>query len=395
MAHRFDIDRARRDTRAAGDIIHFNNAGASLMPAPVADRLHAYLEREEREGGYETADREQEALDHFYRATASLLNCHPDEIAFVENATRAWDMAFYSFKFAPGDKILTTLAEYGSNVIAYNQQAERYGVEIVFVPNDEYGQIDTAVLANMIDDRVKLIAISHIPTGNGLVNPAAAVGQIARAAGIPFLLDSCQGIGQIPVDVAAIGCDIVCGTGRKFLRGPRGTGLLYVRRDLLSHLEPPFLDQHAATLLSPTSYRVRPDAKRFENWEQYLAGKAALATAVEYALSYGLDAIQERIYHLAAILRQKLAAIDGVTVRDLGQEQCGLVTFTAVQKSPTELKRLLRRQRINVSTSEGAGNLVLFQHEGLTSVVRASLHYFNTEQEIDYFIATLRQLLAE
>ncbi len=389
----FDIARARADTRHCENIVHFNNAGAALMPRPVADALHAYLYKEERVGGYETADEERESLDRFYHATAKLLNCAADEIAFVENATRAWDMAFYSFRFSAGDRILTTLAEYGSNVIAYNHQARRCGVEIVFVPNDEFGQIDTRRLENLIDERVKLISISHIPTGGGLVNPAAAVGKIAKAANVPFLLDACQAVGQLPLDVEAIGCDILCGTGRKYLRGPRGTGFLYVCKGLADRLDPPFLDLHAATLVSPTAYRVRPDAGRFENWEQYFAGKGALGVAVDYALSYGMNAIQSRIYHLAGKLREKLAKIEGVEITDEGRERCGIVTFTAGSLSPPEIQRRLKPYRINVSTAGGSGNLVSFRQRGLEEVVRASVHYYNTEAEIDYFMETLQVIL--
>ena len=395
MPQTFDIDRARKDTRACNDIVHFNNAGAALMPIPVADALHDYLRKEEHHGGYETSDSEIETLNNVYQASATLLNCHPDEIAFVENATRAWQMAFYGFKFSPGDKILTSVAEYGSNVVAYNHQAQRYGVEVVFVPNDEYGQLDVNALKNLIDDRVKLISVTHIPTGGGLVNPAQAIGRIARQAKIPFLLDTCQSVGQMPVDVAALGCDIACGTGRKFLRGPRGTGLLYVRKGLIETLDPPILDQHAAALVSPNSYQIRPDAKRFEGWEQFFAGKAALGVAIDYAMSYGLDAIQTRIYHLADLLRAKLSAIDGLQLTDEGQEQCGIVTFTAEQLSPPQIKQKLSEQRINVSTSKGSGSLVSFEQRGLTEVVRASLHYYNTEQEIDYFIQTLQKIITQ
>ena len=395
MKNDFDINRARTETRYCEDVVHFNNAGAALMPMPVADTLHDYLYKEERIGGYETANEEKESLDNFYRAAAKLLNCEANEIAFVENATRAWDMAFYSFKFSPGDRILTTLAEYGSNVIAYNQQAKRYGVEIIFVPNDEFGQIDIHALENLVDDRVRLISISHIPTGGGLVNPASAVGRIAKAANIPFLLDACQSVGQLPLNVEEIGCDILCGTGRKYLRGPRGTGLLYVRKNLIEQLEPPLLDQHAATLISPTAYKIRSDAKRFENWEQYFAGKAALGVAIDYALSYGLEAIQSRIYHLSGQLRNKLINIGGVELTDEGLEKCGIVTFTAEQLPPLAIKRYLREHRINVSTSKGSGSLVSFQHRGLTEVVRASVHYYNTEQEIDYFIETLQIILSK
>ena len=395
MKNKFDINRARTDTRHCEDVVHFNNAGASLMPIPVTTTLHNYLYKEERMGGYETAVSEKESLDNFYRAAGKLLNCGTDEIAFAENATRAWDMAFYSFKFSPGDKILTTLAEYGSNVIAYIQQAKRYDVEVVFVPSDEYGQIDVHALENLIDDRVKLIAISHIPTGGGLVNPANAVGRIAKAANIPYLLDACQSVGQLPLNVEEIGCDILSSTGRKYLRGPRGTGLLYVRKGFVEQLEPPFLDQHAATLISPTSYKIRSDAKRFENWEQYLAGKAALGAAIDYALSYGLDAIQSRIYQLSASLRTKLMDIEGVEITDEGLEKCGIVTFTTSRLSPSAIKKQFKKHRINVSVSAGSGSLVSFQDRGLTEVVRASVHYYNTEQEIAYFIEALRIILSK
>ena len=390
---RFDIDRARRDTRACQELLHFNNAGASLMPAPVADALRAYLGEEERNGGYETADSEAGALENFYQASARLLNCNPDEIAFAENATRAWDMAFYAFDFAPGDRILTTISEYGSNVIAYLQQAQAKGVEVVFVPDDEHGQIDVAALEDAIDERAKLISISHIPTGGGLVNPAAEVGRVAQAAGVPFLLDACQSIGQLPLDVEALGCDILSGTGRKYLRGPRGTGLLYVRREWIERLRPPLLDQHAATLTSPSSYTIRNDAKRFENWEQNFAGKAALGVAIDYALSWGLDSVWERVQALAASLRERLRSLDGVTVVDQGEIQCGIVTFTVEALRLADIKASLRLRRINVVVSGDSGNLVSYQQRGLQHTLRASVHYFNTDDEIDRFIEVLQDLL--
>lgn len=389
----FDIDRARRETRACENLIHFNNAGSSLMPSPISDTLHAFLTKEEEFGGYETAHLEEAALERFYASFAKLLNCESSEIAYVENATRAWDMAFYSFKFNQGDKILTTISEYGSNVIAYLQQARRYGVELVFVPNDDYGQIDVEALGKMIDGRTKLISISHIPTGGGLVNPAKEVGKIAKEAGIPFLLDACQSIGQIPLDVKDIGCDMASGTGRKYLRGPRGTGLLYVSKEWANRLEPPMLDQHAANLISPSQYEIEPGAKRFENWEQYFAGKAALGVAADYAMTWGLEAIQSRIYALASLLRTKLTAIDGLTVTDEGKEQCGIVTFMTEQKTPPDIKAELAKRRINVSTPAGSGSLVSFQHRGLSHLVRASLHYFNTEKEIETFCDALQEIL--
>ncbi|MGB1249721.1 MAG: aminotransferase class V-fold PLP-dependent enzyme [Candidatus Promineifilaceae bacterium] len=389
----FDIERAREETLGCDEIVHFNNAGSSLMPIPVSDFLHAYLYQEERIGGYETAAAQARMLENFYTATAKLLNCNSAEIAFIENATRAWDMAFYSFQFQPGDKILTTISEYGSNVIAYLQAAKRTGAEVVFVPDDEHGQIDVDALESMIDERVKLIAISHIPTGGGLVNPAAAVGKIANAAGVPYLLDACQSVGQLEVDVQAIGCDMLSGTGRKYLRGPRGTGLLYVRQSLIEQLDPPFLDQYAADLVSPTEYVIRSDARRFENWERYFAGQAALGVAIDYALEWGVDAIQARIYHLASILRSELSKIKSITIEDEGRERCGLVTWQSSTHSGEYIKSALAAQKINVSLSSGSGTLVSFEGRGIKELVRSSVHYFNTEEEIGRFIDVLKPIV--
>ena len=393
MTTTFDIARARAETRACENVIHFNNAGSSLMPAPVADYLHEFLKLEENIGGYESVEREAVALDNFYQATARLVNCKPTEVAYAENATRAWDMAFYGMSFESGDRILTTMSEYGSNVIAYNQQAKRYGAEVVFVADDEYGQIDVDALREMIDDRVKLISISLIPTGGGLVNPAAEVGKVAKSAGIPYLLDACQGVGQIPLDVAELGCDMLSATGRKFLRGPRATGFLYVKSTMMDKLVPPLLDQHAADLISPGEYKMVDDARRFENWEQYFAGKAALGVAIDYAIEWGLESIRDRVFSLATMLRSRLGELDGIELTDQGQVKCGIVTFKTDQMEAGRIKSAMQQRCINVSVSDGSGSLVSFQQRGITSVVRASVHYFNTEQEIDTFIDTLKEII--
>jgi selenocysteine lyase/cysteine desulfurase len=388
-----ELARARRDTRALPERIHFNNAGASLMPAVVADALHSYLNDEEQYGGYETAGLRAVELDNFYQSFAKLLNCRTDEIAYIENATRAWDMIFYSIPLKPGDRILTSVAEYGSNVIAYLQRARQSGAELVIVPDDEYGQLDTRALESLIDDKTRLISVSHIPTGGGLVNPVKEIGRIANAAGVPYLLDACQSMGQLPVDVKEIGCDFASGTGRKYLRGPRGTGVLYVSAAMSEQMEPVMLDQHAADLITPDEYRVIDGARRFENWEQFFAGKAALGVAVDYALSWGIENIAARNTLLADQLRSKLSAIAGVTVTDEGATRCAIVTFCALQKSATELQKLFAAESVNVSVSSGSGTLRSYQQRGLDEVVRASVHYYNTDEEIDLFIDKLQHFL--
>ncbi len=389
-----DVERARRDTPGCAEILHFNNAGSSLMPDPVLRATVGHLELEARIGGYEAAAREEEALERVYGATARMLGCAPDEIAVVENATRAWDMAFYSIPFGPGDRILTAQAEYASNYIAYLQVARKTGAVVEPVPSDERGRISVSALRDMMDERVKLVAITHVPTNGGLVNPAKEVGEVARESGCLYLLDVCQSAGQMPLDVGEIGCDMLSATGRKYLRGPRGTGFLYVRREVLERLEPPFLDLHAAEWTASDQFEIRPDARRFENWETNFAGKIGLGVALDYALDIGLEAIRERVYALAERLRVRLASIPGVVVRDLGEERCGIVTFTAEGRRPDEIKGALAARAINVSIASPASTLLDSEERGLGEIVRASVHYFNTDDEIERFCATLGEVLS-
>lgn len=389
----FDLERARRETPGCENVLHFNNAGASLMPQPVLDALVSHLQLESQIGGYEAAERERDKIENAYDAVASMLNCAREEIAVVENATRAWDMAFYSLPLEAGDRILTAQSEYASNYIAFLQVARKTGAEIVPVPNDEHGQISVAALRERIDERVKLIALTHVPTNGGLVNPAAAVGRVAREAGIPFLLDACQSAGQMPLDVDELGCDMLSATARKHLRGPRGIGFLYVRSSLLERLEPPFLDLHAAKWVAPDRFEMRPDARRFENWETNVAAKIGLGVAVDYARAWGLDAIKSRVTTLAEDLRARLRDTRGVTVHDLGRERCGIVTFTVAGKESSEIRNRLREQAVNVSVTEPAGTLLDSRARHLAPMVRASVHYYNTAEEIERFLTALAAII--
>jgi cysteine desulfurase/selenocysteine lyase len=301
-------------------------------------------------------------------------------------------MAFYSLRFEKGDRILTAKAEYASNFIAFLQVAQRTGAMVEVIPDDAHGQVSVKALQEMLDDRVKLIAITHVPTNGGLVNPAAAIGRVARAAGVLYLLDACQSAGQMPLDVDELGCDMLAATGRKYLRGPRGTGFLYVRGGLIERLEPPLLDLHAATLVAHDRYEIRPDARRFENWESYVAGKIGLGVAVSYALEWGLGAIRERVYALAAGLRARLASVPGVTVRDRGAERCGIVTFTMAGREPGAIKQALLTQGINVHVSATGDSRLEVESRDVSGVVRASVHYYNSEDEIERLCAALAAL---
>ena len=387
-----DIEKIRADTPSCQEIIHFNNAGASLMPKPVFAALQRVLEDENRLGGYEAERRAQPDIQGFYAAFGALLNADPDEIAYVENATRAWDMVFYGLRLGKGDRVITHSSEYASNYLALLQQSRRLGFEIDLVPSDRFGQIDVEQLEPMLTPQTKLIAITHVPTQGGLVNPAAAVGELAQKHGIAYLLDACQSVGQIDVDVAQIGCDFLSGTGRKFLRGPRGTGFLYVRRSMLERIDPPFVDLLSAKWTAHNSYEFAAGAKRFENWESNVAGRVALGEAVRYAKAIGLNHIETRVAKLADVLREALSDIKGVQVRDLGQTKCGIVTFTKEGRDPQFIEERLREKGINVSVALMTSARLDLEARNLSSLVRASVHYFNTEDEISRFVQAVKNI---
>ncbi|GEO19061.1 aminotransferase class V-fold PLP-dependent enzyme [Microvirga aerophila] len=387
-----DVMRLRADTPGIANCLHFNNAGAALMPRPVVDAVVGHVEREAAIGGYEAAAEAAGPLDRVYHGVARLVGAQPDEIALTENATVAWQRAFYSLSFGPGDRILTASAEFAANYVAFLQIAKRTGATIEVVPNDGSGALDPEALERMIDERVRLIAITWVPTNGGLVNPAEAVGRIARAHNILYLLDACQTVGQFPIDVEALGCDMLTATGRKFLRAPRGTGFLYMRRGLLETIEPAMIDLFGAPWVEPGRYELRPDARRFETWETNYAVRLGLGAAVDYALSVGLEGIAGRCGALSSELRTRLSEIPGVLVCDLGAVKASIVSFTVKDIEARTVMERLSAEGINVSVSPPASTPLDATARNLPSVVRASPHYYNTEDEVERLIAAVTRI---
>lgn len=387
-----NISRLRSQTPGTNNVIHFNNAGASLMPRPVSEAMISYLEEETAYGGYETAQKYEEKIKEVYSHIAGLINAKPGEIALMENATAAWNMAFHALDFESGDRILTSASEYASNYIAYIKLQEQVDISVEVIPSEVSGQTSTEALARMMDEDVKLVSITHIPTNSGLVNPVKEIGKIIQKHSCLYLVDACQSVGQYPVDVQRTGCDMLSATGRKYLRGPRGTGFLYVNNNALSGLTPPFLDLHGAEWTGKQEYKMRDDARRFENWEFNYAAVIGLGEAVAYANEQGINNIWKRIRMLAERLRHQLSRLSAITVRDIGDVKGGIVTFTLEGIKAEEVRSHLAEHNINVSVSGRSSTLIDMERRNLEEVVRASLHYYNTEEEIETLIKVLRSL---
>ncbi|HEY0577552.1 MAG TPA: aminotransferase class V-fold PLP-dependent enzyme [Pseudonocardia sp.] len=387
-----DIDLLRAQTPGCAHRVHLNNAGAGLMSTRTLEAMTEHLRLEAEIGGYEAEAAAGPRLEATYAALATLFGGRPEEVALFDNSTHAWNAACYSIPFQPGDRILTGRDEYGSSVLAYLQIAQRTGAELVVIPNDPSGQIDLDALRDAVDERTKLIGLTWVPTSGGLVNPAAEVGRIAEDSDALYLLDATQVAGQFPIDVAALNCDLLTGTGRKFLRGPRGTGFLWVRPTVLDRMDPFVVEIGSATWDGGRGFTWAPDARRFETWENSYVNIVGLGAAVEQALELGLDAIGKRSQYLGARLRDQLEEIPGVSTHDLGAHRCAIVTAKVAGHGAAEVADALGKARINVTTTIPVDNPLDTEDRGVHPLVRFSPHYYNTEEELDQAVHAVAAL---
>lgn len=382
----------RKDTPGAALKVHFNNAGASLPAEVMLKTVISYLEEEATYGGYEVEAKYTAELENVYALVAKLINAHVDEVSVAENASMAWSVAFNGIGFQPGDVILTTELEYSTNLLSFLHAQKTKGVEFKVIPNDAEGNVDLAALEQAVTPAVKLIAVTHIASATGSMAPVEEIGKIARRYHILYMVDACQSAGQVPIDVQKWNCDILSATGRKYMRAPRGTGFLYVRKEIQEQLDVAIMDGHTVTTITEDGYVLREGARRFEVYEKNRAIMLGLGKAIEYALNIGIDRIWERIQLLATELRKQLSAIEGVTVHDKGNELSGIVTFTIEGVDNHEIKRLLEVQNINTSVSVPRATLFYMNRNQLPAVVRASVHYYNTENEFIVLVNAVREI---
>ena len=391
-----DLQRYRADTPAvAHGRIHLNNAGAALMPRPVIDAVRQHLDREVQLGGYEAADIAAEQVAQAYQDVASVIGAAARNIAVVENSTAAFAQALSAFDFTAGDVILTSTNDYISNQLAYLSLARRTGVRIERAADRPEGGVDPdAVRAAIARQRPALVAITWVPTSSGLVQPVADVGRICREADVPYLVDACQAVGQLPIDVDAIGCDFLAATARKFLRGPRGVGFLYVADRMLAQPRAPlYVDMRGAAWIAADDYRLADDAKRFENWEFAYALLLGMGAAARYACDVGIAAAGARAAELAAYARRRLEELPRVRVLDRGPQLCAIVAAEIGAASAPEIVRRLREQAINTSAIVREHAVIEYDAQAATAALRISPHYYNTEREIEIAVGAIEEFL--
>ena len=389
------LARWRADTPGCERLVHLNNAGAALQPAPVRQAVRDHLELEHEIGGYEASEARVGALREAYDAVGRLLGTSGRNVAMQQNSTVAFTQAFAAFDLRRGDQILTSRGDYASNQILYLALSRRVGVEVVRAPDAPEGGIDPQAVREMVRRRPPtLLALSWIPTNSGLVQPAEAIGEICREAGVPYILDACQAVGQIPVNVDRLHCDYLAAATRKFLRGPRGLGFLYVSdRALALGAYPVTVDMHGADWTESDDFALKPDARRFEGWEISHALVLGAGAAAEYALGVGIQRARDRSWALAAYVRDRLSGMDGVRVLDRGPELCAIATAELGGRDAEEVKLALRARGINTSSPQREDAVIDMDEKRAASAIRISPHYYNTAGEIDTALAALAEVL--
>lgn len=388
------LDRLRADTPGVGNRVHFNNAGCGLVAAPVLRAVQQHLQLEANIGGYEASAARAEEVRGFYDEIGALIGASGDHIAFASSATHAYSTALSAIPFEPGDVIVTTRNDFISNQIAFLSLRKRVGVEVVHAPDVPEGGVDVGAMAALMRrHRPRLVAATHIPTNSGLVQPVAEIGRAARELDLLYLVDACQSVGQLPVDVTRIGADFLTSTCRKFLRGPRGTGFLYVSdRVLTSGLEPLFIDMHGARWSSPEAYTPVDTAARFEGWEFPYATLLGSAAAARYAREIGIENITARTTGLAAALKDGLDRIAGVRTLETAPQASGIVTFTIEGWEPTPFKEAMDRAGINSALSFREVAWYDFGDKDVDWCLRLSPHYYNTYEEVAAVVSVVADL---
>jgi selenocysteine lyase/cysteine desulfurase len=390
------VARWREDTPGCAGRIHLNNAGAAMVPRPVRQAVDHHLDLEDELGGYEAAEARADALSQVGDDLGRLVGGQRRNIALAQNSTVAFAQALGAFDFAAGDSILTSRADYASNQIMYLSLAARLGVEVIRAPDLPAGGVDPDAVRDLVRRRrPALVALTWVPTNSGLVQDVAAVGAVCRSAEVPYLVDACQAVGQLPVDAGAIGCDYLAATARKFLRGPRGIGFLYVAdRTLAAGAYPLLVDMHGATWTDPDRFALTPDARRFESWEIAYALALGLGAAARYALdTVGIEIARERSHSLAAYARDRLSQVPGVRVLDRGRQLCAIVTVEPAGHQGADIKLALRARGINTSSPDREDAVIDMDAKGAASALRISPHYYNTAGEIDTAVEALAELL--
>lgn len=381
----FSINQIRQNTPGCLDKIFINSAGSSLMSKEVVQISKDYMDMEADIGGYDVMANHYEDFNLFYLEASKLINANPRNMAFAISATDAYSKVLYSFKWTEKDVILTTKDDYVSNIISFIHINRRFGSQIKFVDCLDSGDLDYEDLARKLEQyKPTIFALTHIPTSAGTIHDAEKAGEICANFDTYYLLDACQSIGQLDVDVRKIKCDFLTVTGRKFLKAPRGTGFLYVANHILdTDMGPLCIDLAGSTWDSETSFKFGSEAKRFEFWEKNYSNFLGLTQAIREINEIGIEKIAAYNKMLSGYFRNELEQVDGLKIYDHGSLKGNIITWKIPGLKQSEISKLFHERRVIFSFSSNTSALYDLNKKGEEWLVRFSPHFFNTTEEAD------------
>jgi len=393
MSSGINIEQLRAETPGCKTKIHFNNAGASLMPEAVTQAIVRHIELEATMGGYESSDKMSKEISSFYESAAQLINGKAQNMAFTSSATNSFARALSCIPFQEGDSILLANEDYVSNQIAFLSLQKRFKIKILRAASLKAGGVDVEDMRRLMDEHhPRLVSLTHVPSNTGLIQPVEEVGKLCKERNIYYLVDACQSAGQITVDVQKIHCDFLSATLRKFLRGPRGAGFLYISDKIIHEkLEPLFIDMRGGDWIATDTYQVRMDARRFEDWELPYALVLGSKAAIDLAINIGLTAIRKRNQYLCELIRKEISTLPGFRLLDIGPHQSSIITVAIANQKANEVLNRLRNENINTSIGQKHFALIDFEAKKVDWALRISPHYFNTETEIEILIQALKK----
>lgn len=374
---------------------YFNQAAGGLMPDRVLQAVTDYMQREQALGSYVAAQQAQPQLQQLYAQLAALLHCQPTDIALTTGNTHGWCAVVGALPLQAGDRVLVTPGEWGGNYAMLLQLQARTGCVVETMPCTADGHIDLAALEAGLDARVQLIALTWVPANGSTVYDAQALGQLCARHGIPYIIDAAQALGHIPVDVQALQCDVLTAPGRKWLCGPRGTGLVYLKPGFAARLQPMTVD-HVSCPITPTGPVLRQDARMLEQSESSVALKLGLLAALDTAQAEGWAQRFAAIAERARQLRSALADVPGLSLHSLAAApaDCGIVPFTLQGHTPAQVQQALLQCHIQVAASGMGFTPLDMQARGLSAVVRASVSAHTTDADIQALVQALQTLSA-
>lgn len=375
---------------------YLNNAGSSLMSHETINSVIDHLSLECRVGGYRAASMCELQIEDFYGLAAKLVGAPSSTcIAFMDSASRAWNMALYGLPLCDGDEIVTLSSEFGTNLVSIFHFASKVGAKVTVLECDPSGFFDMSELRKCLERGARLIAISHVAAHASIVNPVEEIGKLVAQFEALYLVDGCQAAGQMDIDVVEIGCHAYTATGRKWLRGPRGTGFLYVKESSL--ISPLYVDLASADLAfgndgKPSGVTIGSDARRFELWERSIASMIGLKVALSQYLALDQNDVHARMRTASLDLRKCISANSNLKLIGNEASNSSIVGFYTLDPSREDaLKRAFEDAEIQISTMGDWDCPMHFPKNGAGSIFRLSPHYYTEHDTVDLAKAVIQK----